>query len=250
MTEETALAPSDDVAALEGLRVNEVGAVLGVVWQSFGRRTVVDAWHIGRALRRVKDGMPGRQFAPYCEQIQMTRSWAYKLLQLADGPLAEMSSHRTVDGAVKALRAAPAEAEPEAIEEQVVEEEHPPPPVVEEQEEEHPPPREEQVVEEVAAEAAPAAAAEQREEMLERWAIRTEHENGNEIERLNLLLDRADARDRDRLATINAERRRRQAAERRDRETIDALLAIPRGEGDAGIDGVLAGRGLARRKVA
>ena len=108
----TALVPSPDVGALESLPVNEVDAALGHVWQAFGRRTVVDAWHIGRALRRVKETKPGRQFAPYCERIKLTRSWAYQLLKIADSSLAEVSCHRTVDGAVKALKA-PEPAEPE-----------------------------------------------------------------------------------------------------------------------------------------
>ena len=100
-----ALVPSADVARLEGLPVNEIDAALGAAWQSFGRRTVVDAWYIGRALRRVKDGR-GRHFRAYCESIGMGRSWAYDLLRLADGPLSKVSGHRTVDGAVKALKAA------------------------------------------------------------------------------------------------------------------------------------------------
>lgn len=36
-----ALIPSPDVAALEGLPVNEIDEAVGVAWQSFGRRTVV-----------------------------------------------------------------------------------------------------------------------------------------------------------------------------------------------------------------
>ena len=74
---------SPDVVALAGLPVNEIDAALGVVWQSYGRRTVVDAWHIARALRLVKQTQPDRQFSAYCERIQMTRSWAYRLLDLA-----------------------------------------------------------------------------------------------------------------------------------------------------------------------
>ena len=91
MTDALALVPSPDVARLADLPVNEIDSALGEAWQTFGRRTVVDAWHLGRALRRVKDTMPGRQFAPYCERIKMTRSWAYQLLKMADATLAEVS---------------------------------------------------------------------------------------------------------------------------------------------------------------
>ena len=155
-----ALAPSPDVSVLEGLPENEIDAAVGVAWQAFGRRTVTDAWYLGTALRRVKDGR-GRTFAGYCEGIGMNRSWAYRLLKIAGAPKEEVCSHYTVDGAVKALKAAPVptvapanavfekpvkhrvevvvEPDPEVVLEEVAaaeEREHPPAPVVVDEESE------------------------------------------------------------------------------------------------------------------
>ena len=79
MTDETALVPSPDVAALADLPVNEIEDALAGVWQSFGRRTVVDAWHIGVELRRVRDGQRRATSGPTCESIGMGRRWAYDL---------------------------------------------------------------------------------------------------------------------------------------------------------------------------
>ena len=182
----------------------------------------------------------------------MSRSWAYDLLKLADGPLSEVSVYRTVDGAVKALKAAPEPAEPEqdhrpVVQEAAVEPVHPPVEAVQEEVQEaavepvHPPveqaavepvhPLVEAGVGDVAVEAEEADAAreraELREQIVERWALRTEHEDGEEIERLHLLLDRADARDRDRVATITAGRKREQAKDRKLRDVCNAVLALP-----------------------
>ena len=170
----------------------------------------------------------------------MSRSWAYDLLKLADGPLSEVSVYRTVDGAVKALKAAPEPAEPEqdhrpVVQEAAVEPVHPPVEAVQEEVQEaavepvHP--LVEAGVGDVAVEAEEADAAreraELREQIVERWALRTEHEDGEEIERLHLLLDRADARDRDRVATITAGRKREQAKDRKLRDVCNAVLALP-----------------------
>ena len=239
---DAALVPSPDVAGLEGLPVNEIDAALGVVWQSFGRRTVVDAWHIGRALRRVRETLPGRRFAPYCERIQMTRSWAYKLLSLADGPLSQVSTHRTVDGAVKALNARP---EPEPAEPAATPRPTPrPTPVPAPVEPEPTDP--EAVIDAVAAEVE-LTPAELRDERLERLAIMTEHLDGDLVDGWALKLDKAMAEKREAVAASNEDRRRRLAAERKLQDFIDALLVVPRGEGDAGIDDVLASRGIARK---
>ena len=111
MTDALALIPSPDVAVLASLPENEIDEAVGLAWQSFGRRTVVDAWHLGVQLRRVKEGQ-GRHFAAYCERIVMSRSWAYDLLTMAGGPLSEVSGQRTIAGAVKVLKALKAAPEP------------------------------------------------------------------------------------------------------------------------------------------
>ena len=99
-----ALVPSPEVARLEGLTLQELEAEFGHAWQSFGRRTLVDAWYLGRSLGRVKDGL-GRTFSRYCGRIGMSRSWAYRILNLADGypSLEALTGQQTVDGAVRAL---------------------------------------------------------------------------------------------------------------------------------------------------
>ena len=225
-----ALVPSDDVAALEGLPVNEIDAALGVVWHSFGRRTVVDAWHIGRGLRRVKDGR-GRHFAPYCERIKMTRSWAYNLLKLADSPLAEVSCHchRTVDGAVKALKAAPeptpapVEAAPESAEPEPT---PAPAAAAVEAAPVDPDPDPEDVIDAVAAEATPDPAA-LREGRLERLAIITEHLDGDVVDAWADRFDRQAAREREHVAANRASAKRERAWKRERADICDAMLTLP-----------------------
>ena len=95
MTTSTALAPSSDVSVLATLPVNLIDEAFGVAWQAFGRRTMVDSWHLGRALRRVKEGQ-GRHFSAYCDRISMNRSWAYRLLKIADAPVEKVCSRKSV----------------------------------------------------------------------------------------------------------------------------------------------------------
>ena len=105
------------------------------------------------------------------------------------------------------------------------------------------------MIDAVATEAEPTAA-ELRDERLERLAIMTEHLDGDLVDGWALKLDKAMAEKREAVAASNEDRRRRLAAERKLQNVIDALLAVPRGEGDAGIDDVLAARGVARKAAA
>ena len=226
-----ALIPSPDVAALEGLPVNEIDEAVGVAWQSFGRRTVVDAWHIGRALRIVKDGR-GHHFSTYCEGIGMSRSWAYDLLTLADGPLEKVSAERTVKGAVRLLKAAPPQRQsapqPESAADAPAEPE--------------PPAREPDEITKAEGEAAMDEAAAEteadpvqiREDRLERLAIRTEDIDGDVVEGWAHKQDAADVRHRDDVSAVN-EARKTAASDRRElRDVRDALLVVPRGDGRRG----------------
>lgn len=257
MPDALALVQSPDVAALEGLKVNEVDAALATVWPTYARRTLADAWGIGRALRRVKDGRTGRAFRDYLDQIKMGRPWAYRLLQLADGykSLDALADQRSVQGAVKALAAAPKAAEPPApAAESVYSVDTAPEPTaaarntVQHREHGIPEPEPAVAIEAVAAEAVDPAA--DREAALERLAIRTEDIAGDVVDGWAAKLDAADERHRGDVAALDVERRIRQGAERRYRDVIDALLAVPRGEGDRGIDDVLAARGVARKAAA
>ena len=227
-----ALVRSPDVAALEGLKPNEVDAALAAVWPTYARRTLADAWGIARALRDVKNGRTGRAFRDYLDKIQMGRAWAYRLLQLADGyaTLAELSGQRSVQGAVKALAApvysvdpTPAPSRNDAQVAAADGDGAPVEPV--EAAPVDPDPDPAAVVEAVAASVVDPAA--DREARLERWAIRTESEDGTEIERLNAIIDRKDERHRADVAAGNADRRARQAAERKFRDMADALLSAP-----------------------
>ena len=101
-------------------------------------------------------------------------------------------------------------------------------------------------MDEAAAEAEPDRVA-VREARLERLAIMTEHLDGDLVDGWALKLDKAMAEKREAVAASNEDRRRRLAAERKLQDFIDALLVVPRGEGDAGIDDVLASRGIARK---
>ena len=217
--------PSPDVAALEGLPVNEIDAAFGVAWQSFGRRTVVDAWHLGRALRRVKDGR-GRHFRAYCESIGMSRSWSYDLLIIADAPLEKVSVERTLSAAVKALRPAPAAPEPTATtapsrngdQGTAATVDRPPVEAVE-----APPAA---VVEAVAAEATPDPIA-LRDERLERLAIRTEDIAGSVVDGWAEQFDRQAARELEHVEANRASAKREAAKDRKLRDICDALLAAP-----------------------
>lgn len=248
MPDALALVRSPDVAALEGLKVNEVDAALAAVWPTYARRTLADAWGIGRALRRVKDGRTGRAFGDYLDQIKMGRAWAYRLLRLADGykSLDALADQRSVQGAVKALTAAPAAEsvysvdsapEPTAAARNTVHREHG-----------IPEPEPAAAVEAVAAEAVDPAA--DREAALERLAIRTEDIAGDIVDGWAAKLDAADERHRADLAAVNAERRARQAAERALREVVDALLLATAEDALMVIDDVLARRGVARKGAA
>ena len=237
MTDALALVPSPDVAALEGLKVNEVDAALAAVWPTYARRTLADAWGIGRALRRVKDGRTGRAFRDYLDLIKMGRAWAYRLLQLADGykSLAALADQSTVQGAVKALSAPPQAAEPAAPAAETVysvdtEPAAPEPTSAPLRNAPHAgqrgivdgglhvavaskpvepvvtvaaPAGTDEAVEAVAAEETPTPA-ELREERLERLAIRTEGIEGDIVDGWAAKLDAADERHRDDVAALDA----------------------------------------------
>ena len=226
-------APADvspDVAALDSLKVDVLGDALGVAWQSFGRRTVVDAWHLARALQRVKQSQPGRQFAPYCERIGMSRSWSYKLLDLAAGSLAQVSGERTVEEAVKALKAPP---EPGHVSTDRTDS-GPPAAVPEVLPPAEPEPEPEDN---------PAAAVESVARESERAAILTEGEpagGGLDFQKLY----------RKTLQEKRIETGRRQRAVLAKRKAVDYFSAVPRGEGDRAIDDWLAGHGRARKGAA
>ena len=161
-----------------------------------------------------------------------------------------MSCHRTVDGAVKALRPAPEPAEPvypvdtEPAEPAPAVETEPTPAAVVETVETDPA----AVVEAVAASVVDPAA--DREAALERLAIRTEHVAGDVVDGWARSLDKADERHRADVAAVNAERRARQAAERALREVVDPLLLATAEDALMVIDGVLASRGVARKATA
>ena len=222
MTDDIALVPSPDVGALAGLPENQIDAAVGVAWESFGRRTVVDAWHIGGGLRRVKDGR-GRHFAAYCEQIGMSRSWAYRLLKIADAPLAEVCSHGTVDGAVKALKAAPQPQErptqqPESAADAPAEPD--------------PPARDPDEILEAEGNAAMNEAAREheeqrdhdaeREEEEERHAMQVEHVDPDDEQR------KAAQRHREDVAAVNEARRMAAVSLRKCHDIRDAWLVVPR----------------------
>ena len=230
-----ALAPSPDVAALEGLPINEVNAALGHVWQSFGRRTVVDAWHIGRSLRRVKGRDAGASVCALLRADQDDPFMAYQLLALVDGSLAQVSCHRTVDGAVKALKAAPEPTEQApAVATPAPAVTAAPSPVATAQ-------TDEEVIEAVAAEVE-MTPAEQRDERLEWLAIITEDMDGPVVDHWAAkhaeaaATHRRDAqRHREDVATINAEQRATATERRKNTDIRDALLAIPSTPGVADV---------------
>ena len=225
-----ALVPSLDVAALEALPLDEQIDALGSAWRRWRRLEVPVVWAFGCALRSVKAGRPGREWSGMRDRIGIARETARRYILIADSyDSAQIGQFPTVDAAlsaIKALRPAP-EPTPTATPAAAAAPPRPtpaPPPV-------EPEPTPEAAIDAAAVEAEEAEAsrerAELREEIIERWAIRTEHEDGEEIERLHILLDKADARDRDRVATINAQARTIAALKRKDRDECDAALLLP-----------------------
>lgn len=212
----TTIGPSPDVAGLSALPVNLIDEAFGVVWRAFGRRTMVDAWHLGVELRRIKDGR-GRTFSTYCESIGMDRSWAYRLLKISDAPKEEVWRHATVEGAIKAIKAAapsppppPPEPAPEVVE-HPVEHLHPHEhhPVVEPAPEVVVEPDHEAVIEAVAA-----------EEERANPPVPVIVDEESEIQRLR-------RRHKEDVQTINAGIRREQALKLKNRDIRDALVSSP-----------------------
>ena len=80
----------------------------------------------------------------------------------------------------------------------------------------------------------------EREARDERLAIRLADTDGDAVDVLNGKLDAADARHRADVGAVNDERRAAAAERRKNRDVCDTLLAVPRGDGDTGIDDVLA----------
>ena len=79
-----ALVPSLDVAALEGLPLDEQIDAVGEAWRGWRRLEVTAIWTFGRALRLIKHPMPRGEFGAYIASIGMGRAWAYRLLVLFD----------------------------------------------------------------------------------------------------------------------------------------------------------------------
>ena len=223
------------------LRFDERADAIGARWHGFRRRTVADLWDIGRGLRAHKDEMQHGEWLPYLAAIDMPARTAQEAMQLA-GKYAEVAhlpaTARLALKAVAEPKSAPAPrpkpcqrpspADPPAAEPEVVT-------------------NPEGEATEAAREAEPDPAA-AREERLERLAIRTEDIDGDVVEAWADKLDKANARHREDVATINAERRKTAAAERQLRDMTDALLSEP---GCPCCDGVLATfRGVARKGAA
>ena len=236
-----ALAATYEATDWAKMRDRERGEEIPRMFNAFRRRTAIEAWNIGRALRAHCDVRTGHDWREYLREIDMPRDTARRLVKLADLTAAQIAQHGTVDAALKALKPAPEPA---------------PAPVVEPAPDDPPAVTPEVVTDDdgghtaaavVAAEAAPDPVA-LREERLERLALRTEDIDGDVVEAWADKLDKADARHREDVATINTERRKTAAAERQLRDMTDALLSEP---GCPCCDGVLATfRGVARKGAA
>ena len=261
----------------EAMKHEHRGQVLADYIAGFRRRSLMEFWIIGRGLEAHRQGLNHGDWGAYLEEIDMRPSTAADLRRLARSyQISEIRRFATKDEALKALKAAPVdEKKPTPT---------PAPPRAPAPRPNHPhvgqpgivdggtrtaaPSRivdggttvavpsapveaetDEAVIEAVAAEATPSPE-ELRDERLERLAIVTEHVEGDVVDDWAAKLDAADERHRDDVTALDVERRIRQGAERRYRDVIDALLAVPRGEGDRGIDDVLAARGVARKQAA
>ena len=213
---------------------------LGDRWYSFQRRTLADAWDIGRGLRSIKDEMQHGEFRPFLAEIAMNRETARRFMALAETyEMTQLVSFASVDDAIKALP--PARPEPQAAPE-------PQPEPAAEQPPEPSEPEAEAAVNEAAAEAEAATAEADRDARDERLSVRLENADGDAVDALAGQLDRADARHRDDVNSANVARQAAIVERRKNRDVCDALLAVPRGKGDAGIDDVLMRFFLVQRK--
>ena len=213
---------------------------LGDRWYSFQRRTLADAWDIGRGLRCIKDEMQHGEFRPFLADIAMNRETARRFMALAETyEMTQLVSFASVDDALKSLP--PARPEPQAAPE-------PQPEPAAEQPPEPSEPEAEAAMNEAAAEAEAATAEADRDARDERLSVRLENADGEAVDALAGQLDRADARHRDDVSDVNEARKTAAAERRKNRDVCDALLAVPRGKGDAGIDDVLMRFFLVQRK--
>ena len=89
----------------EALRFNDRKAAFGREWHGFQRRTLAEAWDLGRGLRSIKDEAARKEWTQYLAEIGMGRRWAYQLMPLADGYTHDeiVCSDCTIDDAVAAL---------------------------------------------------------------------------------------------------------------------------------------------------
>ena len=244
-----------NVAALDTLPMDKRVDAIGAAWKGWGRVKVTAAWTFGTALRFVRgnysDG--SGDWGDVLEQIGIEKTRAHRYMRLADGfpDALQIATYRTVDAALKSLgpkrvkapSPAPSPAPPS-----------PTPPaatvspaaVVDPPEfdplpnPEIPEPQDYDAIMEEAANAAEPSREERleaREATLERWSNRTEHEDGEEIERLNILLDRAERRERENVRLNREQAKREQAKDRKLRDVCDALLNLPP---SVGVDTTLA----------
>ena len=240
-------------------------------WHGFQRRTLADAWDIGRGLRAIKNEMQHGEWLPFVASIGMSASTAKRFMGLGEGyQIAQLGRFASVDDALKALPPKRPKEEPA------------PPPtsqpsgrltcptcdgVADEtcmrcngrgwlsSDEVGPPPDEPEAVtgdvmseeeseaamdeaaSEAEAEADPEADRETREERL---SIRLEGTTGDAVEALSGQLDTADARHRDDVSDVNKARKVAAGKDRRLRDVCNALLAATPSTALEVIDDVLA----------
>ena len=204
-------------------------------WHGFQRRTLGDAWDIGRGLRTVKDLMQHGEWLPWLDSIGMARETARRFMVLAEElQITQLGEFASVDDALKALP--PKRPKPEPTTVDVKPERAAPGP--------EPPTNaeEEAAVEEVAAEAEAERDPEaERDARDERLARRLEDAPGEAVDVLSDQLDRADVRHREDVDAVNEARKAASDYRRKCTDVCNALLAIPRkGDGQRQIDDVLA----------
>ena len=193
---------------------------LGDRWYSFQRRTLADAWDIGRGLRCIKDEMQHGEFRPYLAEIGMNREAARRFMALAEAyEMTQLVSFASVDDAIKALP--PARPEPQAAPE-------PQPEPAAEQPPEPSEPEAEAAMNVAAAEHEAETAERDRDARDERLSVRLENADGEAVDALADQLDRADARHRDDVLSVNEARRMANAVMRTKIDIRDAWLAVPR----------------------
>ena len=188
-------------------------------WQSFQRRTLEEYWQLGNELDAIISEMRHGERGPWLDSIGLDPSYARKMRRVGrEFEIGKLSRFGGISDAIKALPRIKPPKEPKEEPKTV-----PQGNVI-------------YAWEDAEAEAEDAASIEEvfKEEMEQ--SVTQTYEPRFDADRERIMAERH-SKD---VADFNAARKSTQREQRKNRDICDALLSIPRGQGDQGIDDTLA----------